>query len=143
MNEENTNTKLKDLDLWMIRPCEIYNTEYGECTAISSRLHQMFIHGSTVDCNHWHEDYTNCLKWKNYKNIQAAETLVNSEKKKRNNRWKSFYANNVWENRTSPPENWNEPLPDYIAKRRSNSTLKDAFDECNAEIDNKSFCSIM
>lgn len=53
----------------------MYNTEYGECTAISSRLHQMFIHGSTVDCNHWHEDYTNCLKWKNYKNIQAAVIL--------------------------------------------------------------------
>jgi len=68
------------------------------------------------------------------------ETLVNSEKTKRNNRLKSFYANNVWENRTSPPDNWNKPLPDYIAKRRTNSTLND---ECNAGIDNKSFCSIM
>jgi len=34
----------------------------------------MFVHGSTVDCNHWHADYTNCLKWKNNKNIQAAVT---------------------------------------------------------------------
>jgi len=52
----------------------MYNTEYSECTSISSRLHQMFVHGSTVDCNHWHADYTNCLKWKNNKNIQAAVT---------------------------------------------------------------------
>ncbi|XP_026805724.1 UPF0545 protein C22orf39 homolog [Rhopalosiphum maidis] len=139
MNEENTDAKSKDLDLWMIRPCEMYNYEYSECTSISSRLHQMFVHGSTVDCNHWHEDYINCLKWKKDKNIQAAETLVNSEKMKRKNRWKTFYANNIWENRTSPPENWNDPLPDYIAQRRQNSTFKDAFDET----DNKSFCSIM
>lgn len=71
------------------------------------------------------------------------KTLVNSEKIKRNNRWKSYYANNVWENRTSPPENWNEPLPDYIEKRRPKSTLKDTLDESNTEIDSKSFCSIM
>ncbi|KAF0759549.1 UPF0545 protein [Aphis craccivora] len=139
MNKENTDEKSKDLDLWMIRPCEMYNNEYSECTSISSRLHQMFVHGSTVDCNHWHEDYINCLKWKNDKNIQAAETLVNSEKMKRNNRWKTFYANNVWENRTSPPENWNDPLPDYIAQRRQNSTLEDELDKT----ENKSFCSIM
>jgi len=50
----------------------MYNNEYSECTSISSRLHQMFVHGSTVDCNHWHEDYINCLKWKKDKNIQAA-----------------------------------------------------------------------
>ncbi|XP_025201549.1 UPF0545 protein C22orf39 homolog [Melanaphis sacchari] len=139
MNDENTDAKSKDLDLWMIRPCEIYNNEYSECTSISSRLHQMFVHGSTIDCNYWHEDYTNCLKWKNYKNIQAAETLVNSEKMRRRNRWKTFYANDVWKNRTSPPENWNDPLPDYITQRQQNSTLKDSFDETN----NKSFCSIM
>jgi len=53
----------------------MYNSEYGECTSISSRLHQMFVHGNTVDCNHWHEDYINCLKWKKDKNIQAAVTI--------------------------------------------------------------------
>lgn len=71
--------------------------------------------------------------------LLLKETLVNSEKNKRNNRWKTFYANNVWENRTSPPENWNDPLPDYIAQRRQNSTLGDELDKT----ENKSFCSIM
>lgn len=32
----------------------------------------MFVHGNTEDCNHWHEDYTRCLKWKNDKDIKAA-----------------------------------------------------------------------
>jgi len=44
---------------------------------MTSRLHQIFVHGSTVNCNNWHEDYTNCLKWKNDKNIQAAVTNYN------------------------------------------------------------------
>lgn len=71
------------------------------------------------------------------------KSLVKNETMRRNNRWKAFYANNVWENRTSPPENWNEPLPEYIAKRQSNSTLKNTLNETNLEQDNKSFCSIM
>lgn len=57
---------------FQIRPCDIYNKEYKDCTAIVSRLHQMFVHGSTIDCNHRHEDYTNCLRWKNEKDIKAA-----------------------------------------------------------------------
>lgn len=64
-----------------------------------------------------------------------------SEKNKRITRLKSHYANNVWENRTSPPENWNDPLPDYIAKRKSQSTLQDIINEENEN--SKSFCSIM
>lgn len=71
------------------------------------------------------------------------ETLIQSEKNKISHRWKSFYANNVWETRTSPPENWNEPLPDYILQRKSNSTLKDTLDEYNDQNDSESFCSIM
>lgn len=68
--------------------------------------------------------------------------MIESEKTKRNNRWKAFYANNVWENRQSPPENWNAPLPEYIAQRRANSTFKDTLEECN-DMNNKSMCSIM
>lgn len=123
----------------------------------------MFIFGNTVDCNHWHEDYTNCLKWKNNKDKKAAviyivfilylfeliyficfikETLILSEKNKRILRWKSYYDNDVWENRDSPPNNWNVPLPDFIAQRRSNSTLKDSLDK-NILEENKSLCSIM
>jgi hypothetical protein len=68
--------------------------------------------------------------------------LVQSETIRRNNRLKTFYANNVWEIRKSPPENWNEPLPEYIAQRQSNSTFKKTLNEINLEAD-KSFCSIM
>jgi len=58
-------------------------------------------------------------------------------------RWRLFNANNVWETRNNPPENWNDPLPEYIAKRRSNSTFKDTLDDYNDKENSKSFCSIM
>lgn len=32
----------------------------------------MFIFGSTVDCNHWRDDYNNCVKWRQEKNTEAA-----------------------------------------------------------------------
>lgn len=70
------------------------------------------------------------------------KSLVKSETIRRNNRWKSHYANNVWETRKSPPENWNSPLPEYIAQRKSCSTLKETSNEMNSEASN-SFCSIM
>lgn len=69
--------------------------------------------------------------------------MIQSETSKRHNRWKTHYANNVWENRKSPPENWNDPLPEYIAQRRKNSSLKDTLDEYNLEENSKSLCSIM
>ncbi|XP_050523025.1 UPF0545 protein C22orf39 homolog [Daktulosphaira vitifoliae] len=132
---------VKSLDTWMIRPCDIYNSEYKECTSIMSRLHQLFIFGNTIDCSQWHKDYQDCYKWKSKKDIKAAESLVQSEKNRRNNRWKTFYANDIWETRTSPPENWNDPLPDYIANR--NSTLKNDASKINQQSINEKFCVIM
>lgn len=153
---------------FQIRPCDIYKSEYSECTSISSRLHQMFVYGSTLDCNSFHEDYLLCLRWKKEKDIKSAviyfnttlmcsivvvlslkngfvfqETLVKNEKNKRNNRWKSFYSNNVWETRKTPPENWNDPLPDYIAQRKPNSTFKDTLVDYSNETHSTSLCSIM
>lgn len=65
---------------------------------------------------------------------------------KRNNRYKAFYANNVWENRKTPPENWNVPLPEFIAIRRKNTSLKDSVDDYSEDLsfaDDSSSCSIM
>lgn len=37
----------------------------------------MFIYGNTRDCNHWHEDNANCLKWKNNRDEKAAVIYIN------------------------------------------------------------------
>lgn len=74
-----TKKSINSIYQFQIRPCEIYKSEYDECTAIASRFHQMFIHGSTVDCNLWHVDYQNCLRWKNDKDIKSAVNHFNDK----------------------------------------------------------------
>ena len=33
------------------------------------------------------------------------------------------FKNDVWEKRTSPPEDWNAPLPDWFLEKRKKSRL--------------------
>lgn len=42
--------------------------------------------------------------------------------------------NDVWEKRTSPPENWNAPLPEYITDGYKNSFLSIKAMEWRGEI---------
>ncbi|XP_050438606.1 UPF0545 protein C22orf39 homolog [Adelges cooleyi] len=137
---DESNTEVSDLDTWLIRPCDIYKFEYKNCTSMMSRLHQLFIYGKTIDCRQHHKDYLECCKWKSKHDTKAAEALIQSEINKRNERWKNHFANNIWENRTTPPENWNDPLPDYIADRKSSLNF-DNFDYDEAA--NSKKCSIM
>jgi hypothetical protein len=39
-------------------------------------------------------------------------------------RLKDHFANDVWETRTTPPADWNKPLPDLLAKASEESLLK-------------------
>lgn len=67
-------------------------------------------------------------------------------------RLKGHYKNNVWQRRsTTPPENWNAPLPEWMEEKYANSYLKYMRDEMKksqskAVIDSektKSSCTIM
>lgn len=42
--------------------------------------------------------------------------IIESETTRRKERLGAHYANNIWKRRTSPPEDWAKPLPDFIAK---------------------------
>uniref|UniRef100_K1QJ17 Uncharacterized protein n=1 Tax=Magallana gigas TaxID=29159 RepID=K1QJ17_MAGGI len=44
--------------------------------------------------------------------------LIAYEKQKMGNEKKMMQANNVWEYRSSPPENWSAPLPEFIEARK-------------------------
>lgn len=74
--------------------------------------------------------------------------LIASEKKRRLERLRPHYQNDVWERRTAPPENWNKPLPEYMQKEYEatylNIKAKEMKGEVNPEPDeNNRFCSIM
>ena len=132
-------------DNWMVRPCEIYKEEYDDCKSIRARFHQYFVFGKTIDCTQWKEDYENCYLWDKYKSNIAYEKLISSEKKHRMERLEGHYRNNVWQRRDKPPENWNAPLPEEIAKKYENTYLKYMSDELKAESEGKkkSYCTIM
>jgi len=107
---------------WMARQCHIYKEEYKDCKSIKSRFHQYFL-GETRDCTQWKTDYDRCLKWEKDNDMDALERLIDSEKERVRKRLQAHYANDVWERRESPPENWNSDLPEFISKEYKNSYL--------------------
>ncbi|CAK9820441.1 UPF0545 protein C22orf39 homolog [Anthophora plagiata] len=132
-------------DEWMIRPCLIYKEEYRDCKSIRARFHQYFVFGKTIDCNQWKTDYNNCQQWNNKKSKEAYDKLIESEKKRRLERLKGHYGNNVWQKRDKPPENWNAPLPEWIETRRKDSYLYCLSEKLKKEQTDiaKSSCTIM
>jgi len=108
---------------WMIRPCMVYKDEYDECCSVKARFHQYFIFGKSLDCNQWKTDYHNCYQWQKHKSEEAYDELIKSEKERRIQRLRSHLQNDVWEKREKPPENWNDPLPEWMQKEFENSYL--------------------
>ena len=56
--------------------------------------------------------------------VFSQQRLVEREKKKMEERLKCHKDNDVWESRTSPPEDWNEPLPPELAKMSEDSIFQ-------------------
>ncbi|XP_066995567.2 synaptic plasticity regulator PANTS [Anabrus simplex] len=108
---------------WLIRPCEMYNEEYKDCTSIKARFHQYFIFGEILDCSQWKKDYNNCEQCVSKGSIASCKAVIESEKQRRYNRLSAHYRNDVWEKRKEPPENWNVPLPEKMQKAYENSYL--------------------
>ncbi|BFZ18793.1 hypothetical protein BsWGS_21832 [Bradybaena similaris] len=97
-------------DVWLIRPCEIYKEEYKDCKAFLSRLYQHYIDGQKSNCAVWLTDFENCMKFRNNKDLQAAEAVLESERQRRKIRLQNAMANDVWEYRKAPPSEWFAPL---------------------------------
>uniref|UniRef100_A0A182JTQ9 Synaptic plasticity regulator PANTS n=1 Tax=Anopheles christyi TaxID=43041 RepID=A0A182JTQ9_9DIPT len=110
--------------LWSIRPCYLYNEEYEDCTSIKARFNQYFIHGESIDCNQWKRDFDNCVRFeKNATDTKSALELIDSEQKRREERMRAHYGNNVWTKRKAPPEDWAKPLPEHMQKEYESSFL--------------------
>ncbi|XP_063972351.1 synaptic plasticity regulator PANTS [Diachasmimorpha longicaudata] len=108
---------------WMLRPCEMYNSEFKVCNSFRGKFNQLFVDGETADCSQWKVDYNNCTKWKKLDDQQAYEDLVASEKVRRVQRLKGHYMNDVWTRREAPPTDWNAPLPKWLEERDSGTFL--------------------
>ncbi|XP_017460672.1 PREDICTED: UPF0545 protein C22orf39 homolog [Rhagoletis zephyria] len=136
-------------DAWSIRPCEVYNDEYDDCTSIKARFHQYFIHGESIDCSQWKTDYNNCERYmkSNGNDVTAGEAVIRSEAERRRKRMEAHYGNTTWKKRTHPPEDWSKPLPEWLAKKNENTFLELKQMELDgrklAEETEKSYCALM
>ncbi|KAK0098988.1 hypothetical protein PV326_010964 [Microctonus aethiopoides] len=114
--DDSTFPKYRDSD-WMLKPCHVYLTEYKDCRSILGRFYQNFYYGEMLNCTQWKTDYENCLAWQSKDDDIAFNELLTSEKKRRLERLAPHVQNNVWKNRTAPPSDWNNPLPEWMAQR--------------------------
>ncbi|XP_053670017.1 UPF0545 protein C22orf39 homolog [Anopheles nili] len=135
-------------NLWSIRPCYLYNEEYEDCTSIKARFHQYFIHGESVDCNQWKRDFDNCARFQNNSmDTKSALELIHSEQRRREERMRAHYSNNVWTKRKGPPEDWAKPLPEAMQKEYECSFLASKAKELRGGLEHPeaetSSCSIM
>ncbi|CAN7984855.1 unnamed protein product, partial [Ixodes hexagonus] len=116
-----------------VRPCEWYLEEYKDCKSIRGRFHQYFIFGSTLDCDNWSKDYTNCLRWRKEKDIEALRSVVDSEAQRKKERLDGSLQNNVWELRSEPPKDWNKPLPEWMNEKLRNTYLESVAKEPSSD----------
>lgn len=49
--------------------------------------------------------------------------MVKSEEKRKHDRLKASRDNDVWQLRSEPPEDWNAPVPDWMAKKFEQSYI--------------------
>lgn len=97
--------------------------EYKDCRSIKARFQQYFVHGDSLDCSSWEHDFEDCVRFEENGDQKAAKNIIVNEEKRRKERIKAHYENTVWKKRTSPPEDWNKPLPEKLQKEYENSFL--------------------
>ena len=55
---------------------------------------------------------------------EAAKRIIGREKSRIGERLKGHFANNVWERRKTPPDDWNKPLPEHLLEASEESYLR-------------------
>lgn len=106
-----------------LRPCDRYKDEYKECKSFRGRFQQYFVYGESQSCDQWSIDYNNCMKWSWFENKDAALEVIKSEMKRRDERMQAHLDNTTWTKRDKPPDDWNKPLPDWMAQRNEHTYL--------------------
>ncbi|XP_059620744.1 UPF0545 protein C22orf39 homolog [Phlebotomus argentipes] len=139
--------RVRDNLMWASRPCFLYKHEFSDCKSYKARFNQYFIYGESIDCSQWGKDYEDCLKYEEKDDLAAARRLLDSEAERRQKRMEAHKANDVWKKRSTPPTDWNAPLPEWFTKTNENTFLalksKELQDGVETPAKESSFCSVM
>lgn len=111
-------------------PSILYIRRNGRLQSVEDRLHQLLSMEkiqirrgicTQVCYKRFNDDTSECTTEVMPKSLQNE--LINSEKQRRAERLYAHYRNDVWQKREKPPENWNDPLPEWMQKEFQNSYL--------------------
>ncbi|XP_061188525.1 UPF0545 protein C22orf39 homolog [Saccostrea echinata] len=107
-------------DIKLIRPCISYWKEFTSCCSSSSRIRQIYVNGEMTDCIPLRNISDKCYTMQKGENdaVDAMNELIAYEKQRHAERVKMRTANDIWEYRTSAPENWSKPLPEFMEARK-------------------------
>ncbi|XP_022338389.2 uncharacterized protein LOC111133937 isoform X1 [Crassostrea virginica] len=104
----------------IIRPCSTYRRECEACFASTSRIKQLYVNGEMSDCSPLINIFDKCNAMEKGGDgaVDAMNELIEYEKQKINNKEKMKQINDVWEYRSSPPEHWSAPYPEFLESRK-------------------------
>ncbi|XP_062618782.1 UPF0545 protein C22orf39 homolog isoform X2 [Saccostrea cucullata] len=103
-----------------IRPCISYWKDFTSCCSSSSRIRQVYVNGEMTDCIPLRNISDKCYIMEKGEDgaIDAMNELIEYEKQRQAERVKMKTENDIWEYRTSAPENWSQPLPEFMEARK-------------------------
>uniref|UniRef100_A0A6G1SEM9 Synaptic plasticity regulator PANTS n=1 Tax=Aceria tosichella TaxID=561515 RepID=A0A6G1SEM9_9ACAR len=108
-------------DALLVRPCERYRELFSSCKSIRGRIHQYYVYGELLDCSPNQDNYNACLNYRKTKDLKFLSKIIEWEKNLIMTRTNAERQNKTWQFRDSPPEDFNGPLPEFLAKRQANS----------------------
>ncbi len=103
-------------------PCDHYEYEFNMCSSFMNKVNNYY-RGVESDPDRTCESYKNlfldCVSYERNpgQNFDALLRLKAYEKQMLEKRRQSAENNDVWTKRTSPPSDWNAPLPDWCMER--------------------------
>ncbi|XP_013410691.1 UPF0545 protein C22orf39 homolog [Lingula anatina] len=125
----------KKSSLWPLRNCDYYKTEFESCNAYKSKVFQRFVYGHTQDCSKWKDYYESCLKFETSKDEEDVANLLEAERERREEWMEGSKANDVWEYRDKPPEEWEQPWDRAEHENRHfTSFFKEYREQCRAPV---------
>lgn len=93
------------------------------------------MNGDILDCSVWQHDLNDCINFEAKKSdFRSAKRIIDNEDKRKQERMQAHNDNDVWRKRKNPPEDWNKPLPEHLARRYENSYLEQKSKEANNEM---------
>jgi hypothetical protein len=88
----------------------LFAEEYKECRSLKGRFQQYFVNGDILDCSVYDKDLNDCINFECKNDLESAKRIIENEDKRRDERMQAHNANDVWNKRAHPPDDFNKPL---------------------------------